>query len=45
MKSGTYETPEQPKNPLTDATRCYVAGEGWCWMVDGEVIEVIETDD
>lgn len=22
-------------------TKCYVQGVGWCWMEDGEVIEVI----
>ena len=24
-----------------DAIKCYVPGVGWCWMVDGEIVEVI----
>jgi hypothetical protein len=23
----------------------YVTGIGWCWVEDGEVIEIIETDE
>ena len=25
-------------------TKSYVQGVGWCWMEDGEVIEVVEDD-
>lgn len=25
------------------ATRRYVTGIGWCWMEDGEIIEIIST--
>jgi hypothetical protein len=25
--------------------KAYVTGVGWCWMQDGEIIEVIETEE
>ena len=27
------------------AQKAYVTGVGWCWMNDGDIIEVIESED
>jgi hypothetical protein len=29
----------------SQARQCYVTGVGWCWMQDGEIIEVIATEE
>ncbi len=33
---------EEREVALADMQRIYVTGVGWCWMMDGEIIEVIE---
>lgn len=36
-----YSTREITEN---NAQRAYVTGVGWCWMCDGEIIEVISQE-
>lgn len=33
------------QNEETPAVQCYVTGVGWCWMRDGEIMEVIATEE
>lgn len=33
---------QEREQVLTDMKRAYVTGIGWCWMSDGEIIEIID---
>lgn len=42
-KTSTEGVPSSTRLP-DNATRAYISGTGWCWLVDGEVIEVIRAE-
>ncbi len=46
MSTETQTEQEIEDKDMADPMRkCCVTGVGWCWMQDGEIMEVIATDD
>jgi hypothetical protein len=33
------------RNPPPVKSRAYITGIGWCWMADGEILEIIDDND